>query len=173
MTRHALHATVFKAAFPLLPAQMDSRPARAMLEAIARQESRLRYRRQIADYETDGTPIYGPARGLWQFEEQGGTVAVLEHHASRHAAGQVLAALGYGQPSARTIHRAFEHDDTLACCFARLLLWTDPRLLPQDADGATDGWLIYLRTWQPGKPKPVTWAANFTAAWAPLESEAT
>jgi hypothetical protein len=164
MTPHAFLTEALVPALALLPPQMDSQSARAMCIAIALQESRLQHRRQIAGYRADGAPIYGPARGLLQFE-MGGTEGVLEHHASRRAAAAVLDARGYRDIPARAVHLAFEHDDILAAAFGRLLLWTDPRLLPQTpADGPT-GWLIYLATWRPGKAKPATWSANFTAGW--------
>src|SRR5690606_12884686 len=40
-------------------------------------------------------------------------------------------------------------DDVLAAAFARLLLWTNPSLLPfiGDEEGA---WQAYLREWRPG-----------------------
>ena len=62
---------VIPAALALLPPQMDTQEARAMLIAIALQESRLTYRKQIG----------GPARGLHQFET-GGVRAVLRHAAT-------------------------------------------------------------------------------------------
>ncbi len=148
----------------LLPPQMDTPAARAMLVSIGLQESGFRYRRQVAGRGTDGTRAYGPARGWWQFE-MGGTEGVLEHRASRESAAAVLTVLGYGSPNAREVHLALEHNDVLASCFARLLLWTDPRMLPQDASKGPDAWLAYYSTWRPGKPRPQTWAAHFAAAW--------
>ena len=145
---------VFPAAFGLLPPQMDSPQARAMLLAIGWQESRFSYRRQVE----------GPARGFWQFERDGGVVGVMEHYASRVPAGQVLSVLGY-PPDRQAIWQALEHNDVLAACWARLLLWTDPRLLPQSAEASDDGWQFYLRTWRPCKPHPQTWADFYRRAW--------
>lgn len=147
---------VFPAAFALLPPQMDSPQARAMLLAIGWQESRFAHRRQVG----------GPARGYWQFERDGGVAAVMEHHASRAAAGQVLGVLGY-PPERQAIYDALEHHDVLAACWARLLLWTDPRWLPDAPDRGPDAWLTYLRTWRPGKPHPQTWDTFYRRAWAP------
>lgn len=138
----------------LLPAPMASRPAFALLTAIALQETKFVARRQYGP---------GPARGFWQFE-MGGTEGVLEHHASRAIAVGVCDVLGY-PPDPRTVHLALEHNDVLAACFARLLLWTDPRMLPQTADDAMTGWLQYLACWRPGKPHPDTWNRYFEAAW--------
>lgn len=153
---------VIPATAKLLPAEMDSTPAWAMLLAIGRQESGFRYRRQVAGRRA-GETVYGPARGWWQFE-MGGTEGVLEHPSTREVADGVLSALGYA--GARDCHLALEHNDVLACAFARLLLWTDPRALPTDAHGAPQGWLIYLATWRPGNPHVQTWNGHFDHAWA-------
>lgn len=155
---------VYPVAFSLLPPQMDSPAARAMLTAIGLQESRFLHRRQMG---------HGPARGWWQFE-MGGVEGVLSHHASRQSAEAVCRVLGYDPADERGIHLALEHNDVLAVCFARLLLWTDPRMLP-GADRPVDGWLIYLATWRPGAVKREgqaailahKWAGHFASAWAP------
>lgn len=58
-----------------------------------------------------------------------------------------------------------EYDDTLACIFARLLLWTDARALPAaDAASQQTAWNYYNRNWRPGKPHPAAWPANWKAA---------
>lgn len=147
-------AHVYPAAMSLLPAEMWEREAFAMLTAIGLQESRFTFRRQYPN---------GPARGFWQFE-MGGVEGVLEHRATRSHAADVCAALGYGRADARSIHLAIEHNDALACCFARLLLWTDPRPLP-NMTRPNDGWLQYLATWQPGKPHASAWPGHFASAW--------
>lgn len=146
---------VFPAAFALLPPQMDGPQARAMLLAIGWQESRFSHRRQVG----------GPARGYWQFERDGGVVGVMEHPYTRVPAGRVLEVLGY-PPERGAIYEALEHHDVLAACWARLLLWTDPRLLPQSAAAAEDGWQLYLRTWRPGRPHPQTWNGFYERAWS-------
>jgi hypothetical protein len=156
-------SVVIPAATQLLPPLMDSRPGWAMLLAIGRQESGFKYRRQVAG-RADGHTTYGPARGWWQFE-LGGVEGVLEHPASRQAAAGVLDAIGYQDAGARDVHLALEHNDVLACAFARLLLWTDPRALPL-GDNPTQGWLIYLSTWRPGRPHAHTWAHHYENAWA-------
>lgn len=146
---------VLPAAFALLPPQMDSPQARAMLMAIGWQESRFSHRRQVE----------GPARGYWQFERDGGVVGVMRHAFTRYPAGRVLEVLGY-PPERQAIYDALEHNDVLAACWARLLLWTDPRLLPQSPADQDEAWGAYLRTWRPGKPHQATWAAFYQRAWS-------
>src|SRR5688500_15339808 len=68
---------IVEPALLLLPESMTSKKATCLLIAIALQESRLTYRKQLGN---------GPARGLWQFERAGGVAGVLSHAASkRHA----------------------------------------------------------------------------------------
>jgi len=165
MTPEQLVATVVPAALAYLPEAMRERPAVAQLVGIALQESGLRLRRQIGSYRRDRTPVYGPARGWWQFERDGGTAAVLEHRASRDHAGRVCDERGLVGATLREVHLALEHDDVLACVFARLLLWTDPRALPQSAEDHALGWAIYLATWRPGKPKTLTWPSHVATGW--------
>ncbi|WP_063588833.1 hypothetical protein [Achromobacter ruhlandii] len=148
-------------ALALLPAAMDTQAARVMLLAIGLQESRFTHRQQIG----------GPARGFWQFERgtrasRGGVWGVFLHAASKgHLAALCKARSVACHPDA--IYPALEYDDVLAAGVARLLLWTDPKALPQigDADAA---WSLYLRTWRPGKPHPQTWPALYVQAMAAL-----
>lgn len=150
-----LRSHVIPVAYVLLPAAMVSTEATAMLLAIALQESQGEKRRQIGG---------GPARGFWQFERDGGVAGVIAHHASRPAIGAVLDVLRY-PVYAEDCYRAIEHNDVLAACFARLLLWTDPRPLPAH-DAPDEAWDLYMRTWRPGKPHPERWADNFARGWA-------
>jgi hypothetical protein len=39
-------------------------------------------------------------------------------------------------------------DDMLACVFARLLLWTDPRPLPASEDAGWAAYLLVLAPWE-------------------------
>ena len=135
----------------LLPS-MDSPRARIMLLAIGLQESRFERRRQIK----------GPARGFWQFESGGGVRGVLLHKASAYDAAKVCHARGVGR-STREVYDRLEHDDILACCFARLLLYTDPRPLPMIGD-VDASWDYYERNWRPGKPHPHTWTGLYERA---------
>jgi hypothetical protein len=142
---------VFPAAFSLLPERMDSPEARTMLLAIGLQESRFDHRHQIG----------GPARGFFQFERGGGVRGVLNHHASKQHAIVACRGLRYYDMADNAIYSAIEHNDTLACVFARLLLWTLPQRLPTTAE---DGWAQYLDAWRPGKPHPETWPAFYEQA---------
>ena len=131
-------------ALATLPPEMDSPEARLMLLAIALQESGLRTRVQNG----------GPARGLWQFEVNG-VLAVMHN---MHTAGPVFDwcrdnGIQYG---GNGIYNRLADDDELACVFARLMLWADPRTLPEIGDtmGAFD---YYERNWRPGKPSYTRW----------------
>jgi len=136
--------TIIDPASKLLPS-MDSPKARIMLLAIGFQESRFEHRRQID----------GPARGFWQFEQGGGVKGVLTHKASAYDAVKVCYARGVGS-STKDVYERLEHDDILACCFARLLLFTDPRSLPMIGDVEV-AWGYYIHNWRPGKPHRQTW----------------
>lgn len=147
--------TAIYPALEMLPTRMESTESVVMMLAIGMQESRFEHRRQIR----------GPARGFWQFEHGGGVVGVMTHGASSENAQQVASDLVYPYES-ETIYNALEHNDVLAACFARLLLWTDPRPLPTYDDGAQVAWDYYLRNWRPGKAHPETWARFWDLAWS-------
>lgn len=148
-----LRDAIISPAMRMLPAMMDTAEARVMLHAIALQESGLAARSQAND---------GPAYGLWQFERGGGVVGVLTHPQSRDLAAWVCRRRNVS-PNAQEVWATLATSDVLACCFARLLLWTDPAPLPiiRDVDGA---WRLYARTWRPGKPRPVAWPAFYAQA---------
>jgi hypothetical protein len=158
-----VHAHILPAAYTMLPARMASERASAMLLAIGLQESGFEHRRQIN----------GPACSLWQFERVG-VAGVLGHRRTADDAQAVLRRLKY-QPvppgTAQQVHWAMEHNDVLACCLARLLLWTLPEPLPgmEDIDNA---WQQYLAAWRPGKPHRQTWSAHYRQAWALVTSSA-
>ena len=139
-------------ALALLPARMKSKKAVVMMLAIGLQESRFIHRRQIK----------GPARGFWQFEHGGGVLGVLNFH-STHDLAKHIALERIGTADRGAIYCALEHDDVLAAAFARLLLWTDPRSLPE-LGNAQAAWDLYLRTWRPGKPHRHTWDALYRQA---------
>jgi len=143
---------ILPAVFELLGPKYDSREARAMLIAIALQESRLQYRRQIQ----------GPARGYHQFET-GGVQAVLTHRGVGPAAHQAAKDLGYA-PLVPVLHPAFEHNDLLDGAFARLLLYADARPLPKPAQHDL-AWTIYIFGWRQGKPHRQTWNDCYDEAW--------
>jgi len=147
-----IRQVVYQAAFLQLPARMDVREARAMLTAIGMQESRLKHRRQLA----------GPARGFWQFEVAG-VRGVLQHGASRPYLVPILAAMNYDE-EVTTSYTAIEHNDVLACIYARLLLFTHAAPLPARGE-REQAWAYYLSLWRPGRPHRETWDAFYDRAW--------
>jgi hypothetical protein len=151
MTPADFNAGPLSAAFALLPAAMDSVPARVEIIAICLQESGLIYRRQVG----------GPAVGLAQFE-RGGILGVLRHKASAWHALQLCNARGVA-PNVDAVYAALPVDDVLAAGFARLLLWTDPYPLPVIGD-EVGAWLLYFRCWRPGLPHRENWPSNYTRA---------
>ena len=144
---------ILPAALSLLPMRMASDRATAMLLAIALQESGVKVRHQVG----------GPALGFWQFE-LAGVRGVMEHPLTRDHLKAVLRILRYDTPTPFGLHSALEHNDVLAACFARLLLWTDPRSLPE-AGQSEAGYQVYLSTWRPGRPRPEPWAGHYAEAW--------
>lgn len=152
-----LRNNIIPAALSLLPDKMDSPEARAILIAIALQESALRYRRQVG----------GPALGLlqWELPQVG---LVLRHPVVGPLAQNVLKVLVYdhGDPPHEHIHAAMEHNDILQMAFSRLLLWPDAAPLPK-RDDVQGSLATYLRVWRPGRPHPEKWPANWAAAWLP------
>ncbi len=142
-------------ALQLLPAKMDSPAARAMCISIPLQESRLTHRRQIG----------GPARSYFQMEQGGGVHGVLTHPATKPIILPILAAMDYPNAQEFDCWTAIEHNDILACCFGRLLLYTLPDALP--AKGETQkAWGQYISAWRPGAPKPLTWPDLYEQAWS-------
>lgn len=134
---------ILSPAYDLLPVAMNSYRASIMLLSIGLQESRFVYRKQIG----------GPGRGFWQFEKGGGVRGVLTHSSTTSLAELVCSARGI-EADENVVYNSLASDDILAACFARMLLWTDPKSLPNDDAG---GWALYARTWRPGKPHPETW----------------
>jgi hypothetical protein len=137
-------ADVIVPALALLDPRMDSPEARLMLLAVGGQESGWMERQQIG----------GPAQGLWQFERNG-VLGVMNASATGSYAYNVCQKLGVTWGSTSILGQLAQ-DDELACVFARLLLWSDPRALPEVGDmmGAFN---YYERTWRPGKPSYTRW----------------
>lgn len=127
--------------------EMDSPQARCMLLAIGRQESGFSTRHQVG----------GPAHGLWQFERNG-VLAVMHHTATAQCVFRVCRDFGI-QYGSSALYEAIAADDVLACILARLLLWTDPRPLP-DVGDAMEAWNLYERCWRPGKPNYSRWRST-------------
>jgi len=150
-----VHRFIIPAAYAVLPPKMASANASALLIAIGLQESGFQARRQQ----------FGPARGFWQFEVSG-VRGVLHHPKSRAAIENAIVRLGYGTlVDEDALHDIAEHNDILAACFARALLWTLPGTLP-GPDELDVSWALYERGWRPGRPRPTSWPANYRAAWA-------
>ena len=154
-------AYVLPAAFALLPSAMYSREAAALLLAIGLQESGFTARRQAG----------GPARSFWQFE-LAGVRGVLQHSKSRAAILGALEQLGYRNFETPELLDALEHNDILAACFARGLLWTLPFSLPAP-EAPSGGWQLYLEAWRPGKPRPAAWEGHYADAWQWVRSQQT
>lgn len=136
-----------------LPESMQTDAAFAMLAAIGLQESRFRHRLQIR----------GPARGYWQFERIG-LVEVTTNRLTVHHLKTVCTGLNYPF-EIDLLFEAIAHNDTLACCVARLMLWPDPKPLPRYEDGPEPAWGYYLKRWRPGKPHRQTWDTFWLKAW--------
>ena len=152
MTLSEIRERAIAPALAMLPARMSGDMAEVLLLAIGLQESGLIHRHQIG----------GPAHGLLQFERGGGVRGVMNHPASKDHAARVCVDRGV-EPAVAAAFDAIEFDDVLAMAFGRLLLWTDPKPLPdvQDVNGA---WDLYLRVWRPGKPHRHTWDRHYAAA---------
>jgi hypothetical protein len=158
------------AALGLLPREMDTPEARVMLLAIGLQESRFEHRRQLIKKGGDLLPL-GPAKSYWQGEVTGGMcTGVKNHPASRYWANRLCQVRGV-EFTARGIWNAIETDDVLAAGMARLLLFTDPKRLP-DLGDEKGAWNLYMRTWRPGKPHRDTWPALYAEALSALGVEA-
>lgn len=141
-------------ALAILPPPMTSIRAQVMLLAIQAQEDPKQRRRQWPE---------GPARGLWQFERDGGVAGVLRHHRTREVAKDLCWRCGVAA-TVSAVYHSLDRDDVLAAGMARLLLWTLPGALP-GRDQAEEGWQQYFAAWRPGKPHREKWDANFEAAW--------
>lgn len=153
MTPQQFLLRVIEPGLALLPAEMDSVPARILLLAIAGQESGWSSRFQVN----------GPARGYWQFE-LAGVQGVLAAAATADLARDCCTAVD-ALPHPAVVYTAICWQDALACAIARLALWPDPAPLPGAEDQA-GAWSYYLRTWRPGQPRPGDWAQNHDAARA-------
>ena len=136
----------------VLPGKFASLPATVLLVAIGLQESRFKYRQQMG----------GPARSFWQFEKGGGVVGVLRHPSTaRHA--RAVCVLRNIEATPDAVYAAMLEDDLLGCAFARLLLYSDPRPLPEPGQIVTS-WDYYIRNWRPGKPHRSTWDSLYSDA---------
>ena len=106
----------------------------------------------------------GPARGFWQFEV-GGIRGVRHSLPVLTAIGEALIDLRYPVDILDAeILQAIEHNDVLAACFARCLIYTFPGSLPPRTD-PDRAWTIYTETWRPGTPRRESWNALYAEAW--------
>src|SRR5262245_59835524 len=94
--------------------------ARVSVLAIAGQESDWTHTTQLGG---------GPARGYWEFERLGAVAGVMTHRATDDFAKMLCKDIALPFTST-AIWSELARDSNLACSFARLLLWTDPRPLP-------------------------------------------
>jgi len=133
-------------ALKLLPARMDSVPARVIMLAITGQEADFHHRWQVFDRARPNA--MGAARGLGQFERGGGAKGVLTHPSSKPHAIEACRKLGV-PATVDAVYNALHANDVLAGVFIRLLLWTNPNALP--AVGQEEAaFQLYLREWRPG-----------------------
>lgn len=138
-------ATAVEPALAWLPPKMTSPEAIVMLLAIGLQESRFEHRYQVLNDPN----TKGPARSFWQAELGGGMVTGVMNHAASSAYARA-AILEHGvEFKPRAVWLAIEYDDELAAILARLLLWTEPGMLPR-VTAEADAWTLYLRAWRPG-----------------------
>ena len=130
----------------LLPSRMDTPEARVLMLAICGQEADFHHRWQVIDRARP--EVMGPARGLWQFERDGGVRGVLTHERTKRMAIDVCRMRNV-PATIDAVYNRLHEDDILAAAFARLLLWTNPNALP--AIGQEEAaWQLYLREWRPG-----------------------
>jgi hypothetical protein len=94
---------------------------------------------------------------LLQFERVG-VRGVLTHPATRALGLTLLSTLRYPtspiDAATDAVYLAVEHNDVLCLALGRLLLWTHPDPLPEDAEA---GWAQYVALWRPGRPRRETW----------------
>jgi len=139
--------------------------ARRFLLAVALQESGPAL---DARYQNSPAAVPGPARGWWQFEQNGGVNGVLTNPNSQALAQAACNQLFVAQ-NAAACWRAIEGHDLLATAFARLLLWTDPQPIPTTEQS---GWDCYAnRLWRPGAPRRADWTANWAIAQAAVAAK--
>ena len=133
-------------ALEILPPSLDTKEARVLLLTIGDQESNYEHRRQLVGKPPRPT---GPAKSFWQGERGGGMVQGVRTHKHTKKLAEVVYA-DRGVPAEnQAIWDTIEHDDVLAAALARLLLYSDPFVLPKLGDEEA-AWQYYLRTWRPG-----------------------
>ena len=144
---------VHSAAMALLPAHLTCAESKAMLIAIAMQSSQFSFRRELMGHD----------RSFWALGAQTHIKVVAEHELTRGPIAAVCDALCY-DTSVFSAYMAVEHNDILACAYARLLLSLVPGKLPS-RDQPQLGWDQYLAVWRPSHPRPEPWPVHFRRAW--------
>lgn len=134
----------------------SSKEAERFMLAIALQESRVTYRKQLGQ---QGLPT-GPANSYWQFERGGGVKGVLNHASTKQRIAKILMAYDINRTE-QDVWEAMRYHDILAACMARLLIYTLPSSLPTTAQ---QGWDQYISAWRPGRPHRQTWDAFWKQA---------
>ena len=163
MNAEIAHKLLLPSCLALFPARFDSLPARAMMLAVALQESDFIHRQQLVGaFRNWWESITGPATSFWQFELIG-VRGVMEHHTTGPMLRSVCEMLGYPF-DAKVLHKAMTYDMLLGVIMARLALYRHPQPLP-GRDDPQAGWKQYIDIWRPGKPHPDKWAACFAEAW--------
>ncbi len=153
---------VVNPALEYLPKHLTSDKARVMLVAICLQESSFDNAKLASRWQRLNGGDKGPARGLPQFEI-GGIQGVFKHGASLELL-RLLCRDRDVNYDPKAIWARLEYDDVLAVACARLLLWTDPKPLPE-VDDRAGAWNLYAkRLWRPGKPHPERWPGNHAKA---------
>jgi len=159
-TPATLLSEVIYPALVVLPSNMDTSAAHAMLLAAALHQSGLHWRRAHND-----TREAWPERSFWGLTEADIRAALTDPNTDD------LAAMACREaklaPVTRTVHRALEQGayDRLACQLARLRLWSDPKPLPRaryDAEG--EAFLCFTRTFQPRERRASNWREYWRAA---------
>lgn len=169
-----IHQWVISAAFSLLPGQMNSREARAMMLAIGFHESAFQARVQGGSVR-NGHVVRGdgPARGFFQFERGGGTAEILTSPDTKDIAIPICRMFLY-EPTPAVVHPVLADNDVLAAVFCRLLLWRDTRPMPSPIE-SEKGYDIYRRNWRPNPDAAArhanAWTENFARAWAIVKGE--
>lgn len=129
------------------------REREVLLCAIAIQESKLKYRRQMPR---------GPAMSFWQIEGKTANDCVGRCTPVRDFCKGWVGVSGFSNPGSLGEY-AIRYNDAVACAIAAGILRLHPSLLPEvgDEDGA---WRTYVGAWRPGKPRPNSWPDAYKQA---------
>lgn len=128
-----------------------------LLVAIAIQESKLKYRKQMPT---------GPARSFWQIEHPAALDCIRR---CRPVEEFWMDKLGFSPAdfaSSRSSGAvAMQYSDLGACAVAAGILQLQPGRLPRVSNMHVDvAWFYYLKSWRPGKPRPDSWAKAYSEA---------